>query len=193
MPCRRRPGAGLRAQRRHQPRLRSRERHRRSRQSVGLEDGYQGRRRAPLLARSRFGLRRPVDGLDPQLGRADTRQHARRAAAGAANPRRRCEQVIPGGLCAFRLNGLSAADAVLLALPLVGRDHSAVAVLRRRRRRRRLRGSAREDQSRHARAVATRGPAARRVPQLLDRLRAGRKHHAGGDPGLLGRRAAHAG
>ena len=99
----------------------------------------------------------------------------------------------PAELGAVRLDRLPGADAVLLALPFLGRDHAAVAVLRRSRRRRRLRRGAREDQPRLAGPVAPRRAPARRVPQLLDRLRHGCERHAGRDRGLRRRRAAHAG
>ncbi len=163
-----RPGAELRAQRRHQPRLRGRQQHRRPLEPGGFRDGQQGRRRPQLLARGGLRLRGPAHRLDPQLGWPDARRHARRAAAAAADQGSRREQVVPGGLGAVCVNRLPAARAVLRALSLLERDHAAVAVLRRGRRRRRLCRRAREDQSRHAGPVATGRAPARGVSQLLD-------------------------
>ena len=139
----------------------------------GLDDGHEGRRRPQLLARGGLGLRRPAHRVDPQLGRPDDGRHARRAAAAAADQGRGREQVVPGKLGALRFDRLPGADAVLLALPLLGRDHAAVAVLRGGERGRRLRRGARQDQPRLRRtsrasscacatSSTTAGPIARR-------------------------------
>ena len=75
LPQRRRPGAAVRARRRRQPRVRSRQ----SRSSISaspsrLAHGREGRRRSQLLAAGNAACARHPDALDHQLGR--------RAAAG---------------------------------------------------------------------------------------------------------------